>query len=444
MTKLNAQELSWGRCFDSPQNLCRFSWGKELLSFVKSNENVKLLSHGNGRSYGDVCLNSAGSLISTKNLNRLISFDSEKGILHCESGTSFEEILNFSVPRGWFLPVTPGTMLVTVGGAVGNDVHGKNHHIEGNFGHHVISIELVNSNGNVNICSEEENSDLFHATIGGIGLTGIILSCKFQLKKIVSPYIDQEIIKFNNIEDFFKIDEDSAENFEYTVSWIDSLAKGSQLARGLYIRGNHSLLPVTVDEMKFSKSSRGIIPFSAPTYLLNKFSVKCFNELYYHKQRSRHEKSRSGIQSFFYPLDMIEAWNKLYGKRGFRQFQFVLPSQEKELLIRILEEFARKGYSSFLTVLKKFGNLTSRGYMSFPIEGYTAAFDLPNKGNEVNEFLSSMTDKILANGGRIYLAKDSLLNPEQFRLSYPQWQKFSEYIDKSFHSDLWARVNNGI
>ncbi|HRK59978.1 MAG TPA: FAD-binding oxidoreductase, partial [Candidatus Kapabacteria bacterium] len=333
--------------------------------------------------------------------------------------------------------VTPGTKYITVGGAVANDVHGKNHHRRGTFGAHVKALTLLRSDGKQYYCTPTENKELFSATIGGMGLTGLITDIAFQLLPIESTYIDNHSTKFSCVDDFFELCEDAEDEFEYTVAWIDCLATGKNLGRGHYYRGNHS----KKKRKNIAKKPIGIIPFFAPEFVLNPLSIRAFNTAYYNKQFGTTIKNTVHYEPFFYPLDIVHQWNKLYGRRGFLQYQCVVPLADgsdaiKEMLARV----AASGTGSFLAVLKKFGNISSPGLMSFPIEGYTLTLDFAMRGDSTLQLLQTLDDVVKKTGGRLYPAKDARMSAEIFRNGYPQWQEFSQYIDPKFSSTFWRRV----
>jgi FAD/FMN-containing dehydrogenase len=380
-------------------------------------------------------------LISTQYLDHFISLDRETGILECESGVTFESILKLIVPQGWFLPVTPGTKFITVGGAIANDVHGKNHHQAGNFGHHVISFELLRSDGQRLTCSRNENSDWFFASIGGLGLTGLILKAKFKLKSIVNPFISQEVIRFGHVDEFMVLSEQSEHDYEYTVSWIDCLAKGKNLGRGLFIRGNHS--PAQWNSTPFfSANKKRTVPFDFPNFVLNPLSVLAFNQLYYRKQIRKSVSSVVHYDPFFYPLDAIHHWNRIYGRTGFLQYQFVVPYQKDRgaTVRRILEKISAKGSASFLTVMKIFGQIPSLGMMSFPKPGITVALDFRLSDQSIFKLLDQLDEIVLDADGAVYPAKDARMSSRAFQIFYPDMQKFSNYIDPKFSSSFWRRI----
>jgi len=372
------------------------------------------IARGNGRCYGDASLNE--TIVSTLDLNHFIDFDAEKGEMECESGVLFSELLEFLVPRGFFLPVTPGTQFITLGGAIAADVHGKNHHMEGCFSEFVMDFKLLTSDGTIIRCSKEENAEVFWQTIGGMGLTGIILSARFRLKKIENSYIYQESIKAKNLDEIFALFEDS-KDWTYTVAWIDCLQKGKNIGRSILMRGEHATndqLSKKQREHKYQVPKKGKlnIPINFPGFVLNSLSVKAFNLLFYYKQWSKKKEFISHYSTFFYPLDAILNWNKIYGKKGFIQYQFVTPKEtSKEAMREVLSAIAKSGQGSFLAVLKLFGENNEKAYNSFPIEGYTLALDF-KVNKELFLLVPKLDEIVLKFGGRIYRAKDSLSRPE--------------------------------
>ncbi|MEO1080728.1 MAG: FAD-binding oxidoreductase [Pseudomonadota bacterium] len=433
---------SWGRYPRATQSVEHLYWRHENLPRPNPS-NPKFLPFGNGRSYGDVCLNDGGRLLDCRNLDRFIHFDAQTGLLRCEAGVTFAEILALTVVHGWFLPVTPGTQYVTVGGAVANDVHGKNHVRAGTFGRHVQSFELLRSNGERLVCSPTANEGYFAATIGGLGLTGVITWVELQLRKISSPLIDQEVLRFANLNDFFLLAEESDQTHEYTVAWVDCLARGPALGRGLFMRGNHA----SAEPSKALSPSglRLTFPIDPPVALVNSLSLRLFNSLYYRKQRAERTAGLIHFQPFFYPLDAIRSWNRMYGARGFLQYQCVVPIRDMRDSIRaILHEIGLAGTGSFLAVLKVFGELPSPGLLSFPMPGATLALDFPNKGEETLRLLSRLDRITSSAGGRIYPAKDACMPARDFQNGYPKWQNLLEFKDPEITSSFWRRVTASV
>lgn len=428
---------SWGRYPKAEHKEIKRIFWKDELPDLQSIEG-SFLPVGYLKSYGDSCLNNGGTLLDMTGINRIISFDAENGIIQCEAGMSLAEILDFSVPRGWFLASTPGTKHITVGGAIANDVHGKNHHKGGTFGCHVIEFELLRSNGERFICSATQNPELFSATIGGLGLTGIILWATFKLKKCENAFFAMEAIKFDTLEEFFEINEESESTCDYTVSWVDTTASGANLGRGIYNRGNHA----TADEAKsLAMPKSGALPFPFDYPFINTASVRAFNYLYYNKQINKKQSQIVHYDPFFYPLDAVNDWNKAYGKAGFLQYQFVIPFGKNLNALRlIMQKISDSGLSSFLTVLKTFGNVKSPGMLSFPREGITMAVDFRMTGDKTLKVLNECDEIVSSMGGVIYPAKDARMSAKHFQMFYPQWEEFAKYIDPKISSSFWRRV----
>jgi FAD/FMN-containing dehydrogenase len=434
---------SWGRLPRKNVPEARdLHWQSDFLRWV-GKKGKPLLAYGLGRSYGDSCLNDDGVLLLTRGLDRFVRFDPVTGLIRCEAGVSLAEVLRLVLPRGWFLPVTPGTKFVTVGGAVANDVHGKNHHVDGTFGHAVRCLELMRSDGSRRECSADQNQDVFYATIGGLGLTGLITWVEFQLKKISSALIDQEVVKFGGLEDFFALSRESERDFAYTVSWIDCLASKNNLGRGLFIRGNHATQSLDDAALKVaaSRSATYRVPLDLPTIAMHPLTVKAFNLAYYHKQLRIKHASRVFYDPFFYPLDAVHDWNRIYGKRGFYQYQCVVPfSSGTDAIREILGEISRAKLGSFLAVLKTFGDKPSLGMMSFPRPGVTLALDFANSGQDVLKLFDRLDAITRAAGGSVYIAKDARMSAASFRQYYPRWQEFTHFVDPRFSSSFWGRV----
>ena len=427
---------SWGRYPTYDAKIIPLRWQSDYPAVVANLHNGAL-PVGMGRSYGDVCLLKDGNLLQTTGLDRLIHFDPESGLLTAEAGITLAQILDFSVPRGFFLPVTPGTKYVTLGGAIANDIHGKNHHVEGTLGRHITRFELVRSDGTRKLCSPTENPDFYAATIGGMGLTGLISWATLRMKPIVSRKIDYEGIQFHGIDEFLELTKQS-EKIEYTVSWIDCASTGKNFARGIFMQGDHS---PAKSELTPSPEPKLVFPFDAPGFALNHATVSMFNTAFFHKQIHKRVVALQDYEPFFYPLDKVLHWNRLYGKRGLLQFQSVIPWESaREGTIAILREVANSGLASFLAVLKAFGDVPSPGMMSFPKPGITLALDFPIKPDKSFPLFTRLADMTLDYGGRLYPAKDAAMTAPQFQAFYPQWEKFARYRDPLITSSFWERV----
>jgi len=402
---------------------------KEILK-EKGRKNI---AYGLGRSYGDTPLNKDEHVILFDKLNHMRKFDEATGVLTCEAGVSLDEIIEAFLPRGYYLAVTPGTKFVTIGGAIANDVHGKNHHIDGCFSEFVESFDLLLASGEIITCSRTENTDAFWATIGGIGLTGLILQATIKLIPVETSYIKATYEKAKNLDEAFERFVQNDADYKYSVAWIDCLSTGDSLGKSVLMRGEHahkSELPKSIKEpYKPAKASHLKMPINAPSFALNYWSISAFNKLYYASYKN--ETKIVDATSFFHPLDAIDDWNKMYGKKGFVQYQAVFPKDRnpKEGLRKLLERLTEEKCSSFLAVLKSSG-VANDGMLSFPMEGYTLALDIPIKDNSLFDFLKELDTIVLAHGGRVYLAKDSTIDPDTFKQMYPRWEEFIKVKDK--------------
>jgi len=426
---------SWGRYpKGSHSHVHRPAWNDQIGSILKSSPPASLLPYGLGRSYGDSCLNLDRELVDCRRLNRILGFDESTGMLRCEGGVSFADIVDVFLPKGWFLPVTPGTKFVTVGGAVANDVHGKNHHCAGTLGAHVHQFGLHRSEDGLVMCSPEENSGMFRATIGGLGLTGIIAWADIQLRRVNGPWIDAELVPFHSLAGFLDLSRESDGKFEYTVAWLDCFA-GKNL-RGIFFRGNHSA--ANLKPLRLKKGPQ--LPFPLPAWALNRYSVKAFNTIYYRAHSAKKGLAIVDYDSFFYPLDSIRQWNLLYGKQGFLQYQCLIPETNIAAFEELLDRIARSGMGSFLGVLKQFGSVPPAGMLSFPRPGLTLALDFAMRGENTLQLMRSLDDVVLESGGALYPAKDARMSPKLFEASFPQWRRFVPYIDPKMSSSFWRRV----
>ncbi len=426
---------SWGR-YPKVLQSARVLAGSGARLDLAAGECV--LPFGNGRSYGDSCL-TGGTLLDTAKLNRIIAFDTETGVVRCEAGLLLCDLTAATLPAGWFVAVTPGTQYVTIGGAIANDVHGKNHHVRGTFGAHVRAFELLRSDGTRRVCSATANAELFAATIGGLGLTGLISWAEIQLMPVASSTIDQTITPFANLADFMELAVACDATHEYSVAWIDSLASGANLGRGLYIKGNHAR---EADARGAASSGQRLsVPFELPVPLIGTTTLRAFNALYRRQTLGREKSASVGYRPFFYPLDAIGGWNRLYGPRGLLQHQSVVPlGPGLSVVAELLERSQRAGFGSFLTVLKVFGANASPGLLSFPMPGLTLTLDFANSGPAVFALLDQLDEVVLASGGRINPYKDARMRPATFAASFPGVSQFRAHIDPAFCSLFWTRV----
>lgn len=427
--------LSWGRYPNiAHRHVHQPAWNDQVPAILKSAEPDSLLPYGLGRSYGDSCLNGERELIACRRLNRILGFDESTGMVRCESGVTLSDLIDVFLPKGWFLPVTPGTRFVTVGGAIANDVHGKNHHRAGTFGAHVQQLGLHRSSDGMVICSPKENPRMFRATIGGLGLTGVIAWADLQLRRVSGPWIDAETVPFHSLAEFLDLSRESDGRFEYTVAWLDCF--GGRNPRGIFFRGNHSALT----EKKFRPKRGPKLPLALPAWMLSRLTVKTFNTVYYRTHAGKRGAWLLAYDSFFYPLDSVRQWNLLYGKQGFLQYQCVIPETNFAAFEELLDRIARSGMGSFLGVLKQFGSVPSAGMLSFPRPGLTLALDFAMRGERTLQLLRSLDEVVRESGGALYPAKDARMSPALFEASFPRWRNFVPFIDPTMSSSFWRRV----
>lgn len=431
---------SWGRYPALPQHRHPCSWRNELASTLHhlSDTHQTILPYGNGRSYGDSCLAASGELLQTRALDRLLSADWETGVVRAESGLTLGELIALALPRGWFLPVTPGTKFVTLGGAVANDVHGKNHHVRGTFGCHVRSFALQRSDQTEPLeCSAGQNVELFRASIGGLGLTGVIAWVDLQLMPIRSSLIDSITVRFDSLREFFSLSEEFDRSHEYTVAWIDCLAKGPAAGRGVFSVGNHA----QSGERRVDDRRRLSVPLTPPVSLMNNFSLRMFNNAYYALHKPGRHASQSSYDPFFYPLDGILHWNRIYGRAGFQQYQCVIPDGiAEEAMQEVLASIAASGSGSFLAVMKRCGDLPSPGLMSFPMRGVSLALDFPQHRRLASGLFERLDCIVREAAGRLYPAKDAHMSACDFQAFYPAWQRVEQLRDPALLSHFWKRV----
>ena len=392
-----------------------------------------LAAFGNGRSYGDSCHNQTGTLIDMRSMNRILDFDPATGVLKAEAGVLLSDIIDRVVPHGWFPAVVPGTRFVTLGGAIANDIHGKNHHRRGTFGCQVTAFTLMRSDGAVSNCSRESNGELFAATIGGLGLTGLILRATIRLMKVDAADVIERVERFDRIEDYFDRAEQADTENEYAVAWIDQLAGG----RGLLLTGNHASEPGEGDRV----GRRLGVPFQPPVNLLSKPFLRLFNMAYFHGKGRNAAPHRTGYRGFFFPLDRIGDWNRLYGPKGLLQHQSVIPfDAARDAVPELLAAATASGHGSFLTVLKRFGHVASPGLMTFPRPGYTLTLDFPNAGEKTLALMNTLDRITLEAGGGVNAYKDARMPPDTFAASYPRWAELEAQRDPAFMTDFWRRT----
>ena len=437
MTRATLQPMtSWGRHFRWDHRVHRPVSRLDEMAFLKRDDGP-FCPYGQGRSLGDVCLNRGGALIRTDRMDHLVSFDRQAGVLRCEAGARLGDLLAVTVPAGFLLPVLPGTRHTSVGGAIANDVHGKNHHRAGTFGCHVQSMEVLRSNGERVSCSPTENADLFRATIGGLGLTGLIVTAEIRLSPIAGAEIESEAVRFRSLAEFRELSEASGADSEYVVAWIDCLAGGSRAGRGVLFRGNRAGGPGGPYR---SQPEYLRIPVDVPGGLMHRPLIRAFNAVYNAAHSRRTGPQRVPLDRFFFPQDVVGGWNRLYGKRGLTEFQFCLPRGEENGIAEILRRVSQRGDASFMAVIKEFGDRPSPGLLSFPRPGITLALDFPFRGEPTRAAIVRLIEEVADRGGRVYPAKDSVLTPALFRRCLPEWEALSAHVDPRFSSSFWRRV----
>lgn len=396
-----------------------------------------ILPHGLGRSYGDVCLVDAGTHVLTRRCSRILQFDERGGTISCESGASLAEVIARTVPRGWFPPVVPGTQHVTIGGAIANDIHGKNHHGVGTFGSHVQRFGLRRTSGELLQCSPTENAELFKATIGGLGLTGLITCADFKLARVKSNAVVREAAPFGSLREFIELSGQFRAR-PYIVGWIDCLA-GGRPGRGVLFTGEDAPQESTAQAPRRYPA----VPASAPSWLLNGLSARALNTMY----GFLHRRPRNDIvhfESFFFPLDSLPAWNLLYGKAGFLQWQCVVPGDVAiDAVEAMIAQVRRSKDGAYLGVIKLFGDRQSPGMLSFPRAGITLALDFPIRGQRTFDLLDVLDTILMDAGGSLYAAKDARMSAAMFRQSHPRLDEFLPHRDAGISSALWMRVMDG-
>ncbi|MGO9932469.1 MAG: FAD-binding protein [Steroidobacteraceae bacterium] len=411
------------------------------LSSARGPNGSKCLIIGNLRSYGDEVLNPDGCYVQTACCDRILYIDTENDTVTAECGVRMDVLQQRLTRLGYMIPVTPGTAYLTLGGAIANDVHGKNHHSVGSFGCFVCEFELVRTGGDVLLCSAHENPEYFAATIGGMGLTGAITWARICVRRISSPWLSVTSQRFENLAEFFAIDSKQRNEHEYTVAWIDCLARDQSLGRGIYSAANHLQAPEnTPHAADRGRRLRASVPFLLPGSPVNRATVSLMNALFYWGHRAGTRRIR--FTDWLYPLDAINHWNRLYGRRGFFQFQCVVPPDHAQSAIsELLHTIALRRQGSFLAVLKNFGAKASPGLMSFPMEGTTLALDFPNRGQSTRELLLELHGIAAQAGGRLYPAKDACSPANSIELGYPNLARFKRSIDPGLESMMARRLH---
>ncbi|MFT3722002.1 MAG: FAD-binding oxidoreductase [Hyphomonadaceae bacterium] len=429
---------SWGRVVKATHLVAKPRFTDEITGLVSSfSASEPGLAIGLRRSYGDSNLNPGGRVLDMSALDRLIAFDRETGMMRAEAGLSLSQALQVLVPAGWFLPTTPGTRFATLGGAIANDVHGKNHHAMGAIGASVTRLKLHRTDGGSRELAPGD--PLFHATIGGLGLTGVIEWVEFRATRIPSAYLDAHDISFDHVSDYFAIASEKKDGYEHTMAWIDCTTGGARLGRGILSVANWSphggLTP-------HHEEPRKKMPVDAPGFALNALTVRAFNSIRHDLKTMRSGPYHTHYEPFLYPLDAIAQWNRLYGVDGFYQYQCVLPPETaREGTIRLMQTIVMSGQGSPLAVLKDFGPNAPVGLLSFPMEGTTLAVDFRNQGEPTLKLMADLDRIVLAAGGRLYPAKDGRIPAALFQAGFPKWQEFRAHVDPGLSSAFWRRVS---
>ena len=440
----------WGRTNPSRARLRTPTTVDELASLVSSLGPRGAIVRGLGRSYGDAAQNSGGTVIDLTGWRRILDIDSESAIVTVEPGVSLDELMRALLPHGLWVPVIPGTRQVTIGGAIAADVHGKNHHISGSFGNHVITMDLLLASGDtLTLTPDGPEAALFWATIGGMGLTGIITKATIALKRVESSYFLVDTEKVANLDELLTTLSARDDDYEYSVAWFDTATTGKDLGRAVVTRGDNALLSDLEPRqrstaLELSARQIGHIPFALPNGLVNRVTARAFNALWYAKAPTKRDREVQNISRFFHPLDLIGDWNRVYGSKGFCQYQFVMPFGAEDAFTAAVRRIAQSRHVSSLNVLKRFGP-TNRSPLSFPIPGWTLAIDLPVRSG-LQAMLDELDELVIAAGGRVYLAKDSRTSAHALHAMYPRLDEFAALratIDPNsrFHSDLSRRLD---
>lgn len=439
----------WGRTSPSRARLVAPLTDDDVARLVAAAPARGVVARGLGRSYGDAAQNAGGGVLDMTSRRGVLEADLDQGEVRVAAGTSLDELMRWLLPRGWFVPVTPGTRMVTVGGAIAADIHGKNHHRDGSFGDHVAGLRLRTGAGEELTCSPAELPDVFWATVGGMGLTGVILDATIRLLPVETAWMLVDAERARDLDDLMSRMEARDAEYRYSVAWIDCLARGGSLGRGVLTRGDHAprdaLGPHLRDRpLHFDPRPVVTTPQAVPSGLVNRWTVRMFNELWYRKAPQQRRAHLESIAYFFHPLDGVVGWNRLYGRRGFVQYQFVVPPGAEDALRHALTLLSRAGLASFLAVLKRFGR-RNPGHLSFPTPGWTLALDLPTGSVRLGSLLDRLDEIVLEAGGRVYLAKDARVHPARLARMYPrlaEWAEVRAKLDPAgvITSDLARRL----
>ncbi|WTP59775.1 FAD-binding oxidoreductase [Streptomyces phaeochromogenes] len=439
----------WGRTAPTTARLIRPRSYEEAAAAVRECGARGGIPRGLGRAYGDAAQNAGGAVFDMTGLDRVHAIDADGGTVLCDAGVSLHRLMEVLLPLGWFVPVTPGTRYVTVGGAIGADIHGKNHHVSGSFARHVLSFELLTADGEIRTVSR--GTPLFDATAGGMGLTGVILTATVRLQPVATSLMSVDTERATDLDDLMARLTATDHRYRYSVAWIDLLARGASMGRSVLTRGDHAPLEALADRtrarrvpLEFRPGSLPAAPAWLPEGLLGRTTVGLFNELWYRRAPRARTGELQRISTFFHPLDGVPHWNRVYGRGGFVQYQFVVGYGQEDALRRIVHRISQRRCPSFLAVLKRFGE-GDPGWLSFPMPGWTLALDIPANLPGLGGFLDELDEEVTAAAGRVYLAKDSRLRPELLSEMYPRLGDFRalrEELDPRsvFTSDLSRRL----
>lgn len=439
----------WGRTAPTSARLATPLTDEDARRLLRAAPERGAVARGLGRSYGDAAQNAGGLVLDATALSGILDADLERGVITARAGTSFDELIRWLIPRGWFV-VTPGTRQITVGGAIASDVHGKGHHADGTFGAHVHSLRLLTASGEVIDASPERAPDVFWATVGGMGLTGIVLDATFDLIPVETRFIRVDEERCDNLDAVFERLTETDVEYRYSVAWIDCLSRGARLGRGVLGLGHHAFLDELPPAKRalahtFDPKPLAVAPPIVPSGLVNRWTMRAFNELWYRKSRVNHRGDYQDLGWFFHPLDeLMSEWNRMYGRRGFVQYQFVVPFGREDAVRHAIEQLSNAALASFLAVLKRFG-AANPGMLSFPIPGWTLALDIPVGNPDLPRILDRLDEVVLDAGGRVYLAKDARTRPEHLERMYPrlpEWRAVRDRLDPehTIRSDLARRL----
>ncbi|CAL99546.1 FAD-binding oxidoreductase [Saccharopolyspora erythraea] len=443
--------MGWARTSPTTARVVSTPDVEVIARAVREADERGVIARGLGRSYGDVSQNAGGTVIDMTALNRIHDIDRDKAVVDVDAGVSLDQLMRAALPHGLWVPVLPGTRQVTIGGAIGCDIHGKNHHSHGSFGNHVVSMDLLTADGQIRTLTPDgEGSELFWATVGGVGLTGIVLRAKVKMKRTESAYFIVDADRTKDLDETLELFSNGSDmNYDYSMAWFDAISTGPKLGRSAFSRGSLAKLDelppkLRADPLKFDAPQLLTFPDVFPNGLANKLTFSTLSEIWYRKTPKQGRGQVQNLTAFYHPLDMFGEWNRAYGSKGFLQYQFIVPFEEDEALRRLVQRIAESGHVSFLNVLKRMGD-SSRAPLSFPIPGWTITVDFPIKDG-LHRFCEELDEMVLGAGGRLYFAKDSRTTPEMVRQMYPrldEWRQVRAAVDPEgiFNSDLSRRLS---